>query len=192
MNKKRSVSLALNGLPFLTVGVIFLGDVVTPTDVSMAPLAAVPVALLAWFRGPALLLILAFATILDSLEVALGATSIQSGAAAVTACVGLAVVMRIASGGRSSGPQPDPLKLPRFLGRMPLGPALPKPVHKPLTRRERQVVELAADGLTAREIGAQLFIGERTVETHLANSYAKLGISSKRELVLERMRSNSA
>ncbi len=52
-----------------------------------------------------------------------------------------------------------------------------------LTRREREVVVLAVQGLTAREIGAQLFIGERTVETHLAHAYGKLGVRSKLDLV---------
>jgi DNA-binding CsgD family transcriptional regulator len=52
-----------------------------------------------------------------------------------------------------------------------------------LTAREREVVRLAVDGLTAREIGFRLFIGERTVETHLANAYAKLGVDSRLDLV---------
>lgn len=58
-------------------------------------------------------------------------------------------------------------------------------VHGPgaLTDREREVTLLAARGHTAREIGERLFIGRRTVETHLANSYLKLGVTSKRELV---------
>ncbi|WP_290648765.1 AAA family ATPase [Aquisalimonas sp.] len=58
-------------------------------------------------------------------------------------------------------------------------------VHGPaaLTDRERDVTVLAARGHTAREIGERLFIGRRTVETHLANSYLKLGVASKRELV---------
>jgi ATP/maltotriose-dependent transcriptional regulator MalT len=51
------------------------------------------------------------------------------------------------------------------------------------TRREREVISLAISGLTAREIGERLFIGERTVETHLANVYAKLGIGSRVDLV---------
>lgn len=51
-----------------------------------------------------------------------------------------------------------------------------------LTAREREVVELAAGGLSAREIGAELFIGERTVEGHLARAYARLGVRSKVEL----------
>jgi DNA-binding CsgD family transcriptional regulator/Tfp pilus assembly protein PilF len=58
-------------------------------------------------------------------------------------------------------------------------------VHGPgaLTPRERDVAQLAARGHTAEEIGEALFIGRRTVETHLANAYRKLGVTSKRELI---------
>jgi DNA-binding NarL/FixJ family response regulator len=52
-----------------------------------------------------------------------------------------------------------------------------------LTQRERQVVRLAAEGRTHPEIGERLYIGQRTVETHLANAYAKLGIESKVDLM---------
>jgi ATP/maltotriose-dependent transcriptional regulator MalT len=52
-----------------------------------------------------------------------------------------------------------------------------------LTRREREVARLAAHGLSAKEIAQQLAIGERTVETHLARAYAKLGLASKIDLV---------
>jgi DNA-binding CsgD family transcriptional regulator len=52
-----------------------------------------------------------------------------------------------------------------------------------LSPREREVARLAAVGKTAREIAESMFIGERTVETHLQNAYAKLGVGSKRELV---------
>jgi len=52
-----------------------------------------------------------------------------------------------------------------------------------LTRREREVARLAVAGSTAREIGERLFIGERTVEGHLARIYAKLGVGSKLQLV---------
>ena len=51
-----------------------------------------------------------------------------------------------------------------------------------LTRRERDVAALAAAGLPAKEIGRRLFIGERTVEGHLARAYTKLGVRSKSEL----------
>lgn len=52
-----------------------------------------------------------------------------------------------------------------------------------LTRRERQVAQLAAGGYTAAQIAARLHIGVRTVETHLARSYPKLGITCKQQLV---------
>ena len=52
-----------------------------------------------------------------------------------------------------------------------------------LTTRERQVVELAASGYTAAQIADRLHIGVRTVETHLARSYPKLGITRKQQLV---------
>ena len=52
-----------------------------------------------------------------------------------------------------------------------------------LSRRERQIVRLAVKGQTAREIAKQLFISERTVETHLASAYGKLGVRSKLDLV---------
>jgi DNA-binding CsgD family transcriptional regulator len=45
-----------------------------------------------------------------------------------------------------------------------------------LSRREREVARLAVQGLTARQIGEELFISQRTVETHLTSVYAKLGV----------------
>jgi DNA-binding CsgD family transcriptional regulator len=51
-----------------------------------------------------------------------------------------------------------------------------------LTAAERRVAALAADGRTNKEVAAALFLGERTVETHLSHIYAKLGIRSRAEL----------
>lgn len=48
-----------------------------------------------------------------------------------------------------------------------------------LTLREREVLSVAAEGLTAREIAARLGVRERTVTTHLARIYGKLGVGSR-------------
>jgi DNA-binding CsgD family transcriptional regulator len=52
-----------------------------------------------------------------------------------------------------------------------------------LTIREHEVAALAAQGLSAKAIGQQLHIGERTVETHIAHVYAKLDVQTRRDLV---------
>jgi DNA-binding CsgD family transcriptional regulator len=51
-----------------------------------------------------------------------------------------------------------------------------------LTAQETQIAQIAADGYTNPEIGAELFISPRTVEWHLRKIYSKLGISSRRQL----------
>jgi DNA-binding CsgD family transcriptional regulator len=51
-----------------------------------------------------------------------------------------------------------------------------------LTPAERRVAALVAEGRTNREVAAALFLGERTVETHLSHVYAKLGVRSRTEL----------
>lgn len=52
-----------------------------------------------------------------------------------------------------------------------------------LTEREQEIATLAARGLTARQIADGLHIGVRTVETHLARIYPKLGVTSKQQLI---------
>ncbi|RKQ91634.1 regulatory LuxR family protein [Solirubrobacter pauli] len=51
-----------------------------------------------------------------------------------------------------------------------------------LTPAERRVAQLAAEGLTNRQIAETLWVTLKTVEVHLGRSYSKLGISSRRDL----------
>jgi len=51
-----------------------------------------------------------------------------------------------------------------------------------LTAAERRVAVLVAEGRTNREVAATLFLGERTVASHLTHIYAKLGVRSRTEL----------
>jgi DNA-binding CsgD family transcriptional regulator len=51
-----------------------------------------------------------------------------------------------------------------------------------LTPQQRQIVSLASDGLTNREIGDQLFLSPRTVSSHLYRSFPKLGVTDRHQL----------
>jgi DNA-binding CsgD family transcriptional regulator len=51
-----------------------------------------------------------------------------------------------------------------------------------LTRREREVSRLAADGLSNNEIAAQLGVSVRTVEGHILRATGKLGVRSRGDL----------
>lgn len=52
-----------------------------------------------------------------------------------------------------------------------------------LTRREREIVHLIADGLTSQQMADKLFISHRTVETHRANLMKKMGVKNAVELI---------
>jgi DNA-binding CsgD family transcriptional regulator len=51
-----------------------------------------------------------------------------------------------------------------------------------LTAQELQIAQLAAEGLTNREIGQRLYLSHRTIATHLYRVFPKLGITARTEL----------
>ena len=54
---------------------------------------------------------------------------------------------------------------------------------QPLSEREREVLQLVARGHTYKQIGAQLYIADKTVENHVRNILGKLHLSRKQELI---------
>ena len=55
----------------------------------------------------------------------------------------------------------------------------PDDLVEPLTDREKEVLALLAQGLSNKEIGARLFITERTARTYVSNILGKLGLASR-------------
>ena len=62
-----------------------------------------------------------------------------------------------------------------------VGARRPRPAGE-LTPAEQRVAELAADGLSNKEIARTLFVTVNTVEVHLSHAYAKLGVRSRAQL----------
>jgi two-component system, NarL family, response regulator LiaR len=73
----------------------------------------------------------------------------------------------------------DPAVAPRLIARL----TKPAATSDTLTDRELDVLRHAARGLTNKQIAAELAISDRTVQNHLANIYAKLGVASRTEAV---------
>jgi len=65
-------------------------------------------------------------------------------------------------------------------GGAPRRQAVPGP---PLTRREREVAELIAQGLSNQQIATTLTISQRTAESHVENILRKLGFTSRTQIV---------
>jgi len=60
----------------------------------------------------------------------------------------------------------------------------------PLSRREREIVALVANGLRNKDLAEKLFISEQTVKNHLHNIFDKLGVSDRLELALYAIHNN--
>jgi two-component system, NarL family, response regulator LiaR len=69
--------------------------------------------------------------------------------------------------------------------RIPAGDRTP---IESLTFREQEVLQLLAQGLNNRAIAETLYISDRTVQAHLTNIFAKMGVSSRLEAVLTAIR----
>jgi DNA-binding NarL/FixJ family response regulator len=60
-----------------------------------------------------------------------------------------------------------------------------RPVEGTLSKREREVLALVADGTTNREAAKKLFVSEATIKTHLLHIYDKLGVRDRAAAVGE-------
>ena len=58
-----------------------------------------------------------------------------------------------------------------------------KPQHSPLSKREEEVLDLVAEGLSNKEIGRRLIVTENTVKTHVTSLFNKLGADTRAQAV---------
>jgi DNA-binding NarL/FixJ family response regulator len=59
----------------------------------------------------------------------------------------------------------------------------PPPTREPLTRRELEVLQLIADGLSNKEIATRLCLSTETVKSHVCALFSKLGANSRAHAV---------
>jgi DNA-binding CsgD family transcriptional regulator len=150
---------------------IFLAEIRTPPSSVVGILAALPLLISTWMLSRrAAGLVLVSAIVLVVLEVAFRAISGVTGAVEVIALAIIAGLVRLYAS-----------RFDLLFSRQNL-PSLDHLMTK-LSTREREVVHLTVDGRTAPQIADLLHISERTVESHLANAYTKLGVNSKFDLV---------
>ncbi|MBZ5578229.1 MAG: helix-turn-helix transcriptional regulator [Acidobacteriia bacterium] len=62
---------------------------------------------------------------------------------------------------------------------------------RPLTARQREVLDLLVLGMSSKEIGAALGVDDRTVDYHVGQMCSKVGLWSRRELVVFAVRSEA-
>jgi DNA-binding CsgD family transcriptional regulator len=172
----RPVEIAAAAVCIGLLLLVFAGDLLTPVQVALGALGLIPLLAGAWLLSDRLALAVALVAVGQLvLTAALGALSVPTVVAEATTYVVLGLVVRLYAGTLS-----ELLRRQTTITRS--GPVVRSGVET-LTKREREVAQLAAQGYTAREIGEQLHIGERTVETHVANVCSKLGLRAKVELV---------
>lgn len=87
-----------------------------------------------------------------------------------------------------SMPSPDAGPVLDPQPREPIGARQPDPDAPRLTDREQQLLQLLADGQTPKEVAEALFIAPKTVRNHLTKIYAKLGVESRSQAIVEALR----
>src|SRR5438067_124084 len=143
---------------------LFGAQLLTPPDVLLSALALLPVMVAAWCLSTGWSISIGFLAIASRFFSTLfeGRNSV-TGVIEMSTLVALFIAMRVIGRDRAG--------VQRMAA---VTPALKVRVV---------VVKLDLEGLTAREICRHIFIGHRTVESHLAHAYRKLGVTSKLELV---------
>lgn len=179
--------LLLAGLCIVLLGVIFVAEILTP-DVVVGAFSLVPLLAAMWVLSNRLAALVAVITILFfgaslAVESANRITLILVGVAIFAA----AIMSRFYAAGMDSVLSGRRHMRPRVKSWMRSAPVdrVDRSAYglRSLTRRELEVARLAAEGYTAAEIGRRLNIGDRTVESHVASAYSKLGISSRLQLI---------
>lgn len=89
-------------------------------------------------------------------------------------------IVRVAQGGSALSPSVARTVLGQVSG-------IPQRGLQP-TERERQVLELAARGVSNKAIARELFLSTRTVEAHMRNIFDKMGVASRTEAVTQAVR----
>lgn len=153
--------------------VIFVIEILTPPSAVVAAFALIPLAVAMWtLSGRFATLVLGATTLLFVAAAVMEPENRLTLALIAVPILAIGVVARLYIANIRSTPAFP--AAPHDDGRQPLAT---------LTRRELEVARLAASAYTAAEIGHRLHIGERTVESHIASAYLKLGIASRSELI---------
>ena len=87
-------------------------------------------------------------------------------------------------------PRVNDMVLAGFLGRAPNGSTHTPPQLPQLTPREREVIQLLAEGKSSKEVASLLNLSTKTAETHRSNIMRKLGFHSIRDLVVYAVKNN--
>jgi DNA-binding NarL/FixJ family response regulator len=169
------------------LGIVFLAEILTP-DVAISTLGLGPLLAAMWVLSARwAVLVAASVASFVGLAMTLEAANRITLVVIVVTLLGAAIVTRMYANALA-------VALSRHRHQRPAAPGSTRPSTlgdfdgfsrglKALTRRELEVAQLACDGYTATEIGHRLHISGRTVESHLASTYGRLGIMSRLELM---------